>query len=543
MLTLIRNLLRGYKWALLGILFIGIASIAVSLTTVWLSKWIVDVVTKVAPGDWVMLGIAFMASLGLSALLRLWGISLSNHTAVRLGNAVRLRVFRHLLYTRWQSLKELHSGDILTRIIKDTDDVVQLLVISLPNAIINSIQLIASLALLYYFDATLAIMLGIGMPAVLLFSRLFYKRMLDFSKEIKTTESKINTQMQEALSNQTVIRTFERQEEEINRLGLTQAQLYQQVRRRVGLTVYGNVMASAAFSGGYAVAFIWSAWSLLRGFITFGTMTSFLQLVIRIQRPLSDLMSLVPSVIAAKAGIDRLANLLEYQTEKTGRDATMPGKLHLRARNITFRYDTESPYIYKDFNLDLSPGQMVAIMGRTGGGKTTLLRLFLGLVSPESGELWLDNGEYKQSISETTRSNFVYVPQGNSLFSGSIRDNLLVGENTADERTLRQVLHIASADFVWDLPQGIDTVLGEKGAGLSEGQAQRIAIARSLLRPGKILLLDEATSALDQKTESIFLANLRKHLGGRIVIFITHHPEVAEVCDQVIHISDHSKGE
>lgn len=537
MLTLIRDLLRGYKWALLGILFIGVLSIVVSLSTVWLSKWIVDVVTKVAPGDWVTLGIAFMASLGVSALLRLWGISLSNRTAVRLGNAVRLRVFRHLLYTRWQSLKDLHSGDVLTRIIKDTDDVVQLLVISLPTAIINGFQLVASLALLYYFDPTLAIMLGIGMPAVLLFSRLFYKRMLDFSKDIKTTESKINTQMQEALSNQTVIRTFERQEEEINRLGLAQAKLYQQVRRRVGLTIYGNVMASAAFSGGYAVAFLWSAWSLLRGFITFGTMTSFLQLVVRIQRPLSDLMSLVPSMIAAKAGIDRLVNLLEYQTEKIHKYATMRGKLRLRAERISFRYDEESPYIYKDFSLELNSGQMVAVMGRTGGGKTTLLRLLLGLVTPESGTLSLDNGEYRENISEATRSNFVYVPQGNSLFSGTIRENLLVGENTADERALRQVLHIASADFVWDLPQGIDTVLGEKGAGLSEGQAQRIAIARSLLRPGKILLLDEATSALDQKTEAIFLDNLRRNLDGRIVIFITHHPEVAEACDQVIQIS------
>lgn len=538
MLTLIRDLLRGYKWALLGILSIGILSIAVSLSTVWLSKRIVDVVTKVAPGDWVMLGILFMLSLGVSALLRLFAISLSNRTAVRLANAVRLRIFGHLLYTRWQSLKELHSGDMLTRIIKDTDDVVQLLIISLPNALINGLQLLASLALLYYFDATLAIILGIGMPAILLFSRLFYKRMLGFSADIKATESLINAQMQEALGNQTVIRTFERQEEEINRLGLMQAKLYQQVRRRVGLTIYGNVMASAAFSGGYAVAFIWSAWSLLRGFITFGTMTSFLQLVVRIQRPLGDLMTLVPSMITAKAGIDRLATLLEYQTEKTQKYATMRGHLRLRAQNIAFRYDEESPYIYKGFNLDLTPGQMVAIMGRTGGGKTTLLRLLLGLVAPEEGTLTLDNGEYSQPISEATRSNFVYVPQGNSLFSGTIRENLLVGENTADDRALRQVLHIASADFVWELPQGIDTVLGEKGAGLSEGQAQRIAIARSLLRPGKILLLDEATSALDQKTEAIFLENLRKNLGGRIVIFITHHPEVAEACDQVINISD-----
>lgn len=536
MLVLLRDLIRGYKWSLMSIILIGIFSTLVSLSTVWLSKYIVDVVTGVSTGDWRWLGVAFMATLGISALLRLWGISTTNKTSILLGNTVRLKIFRHLLYTRWEKLKELHSGDMLTRIIKDTDDLVQLLVVSLPSAILNLVQLVASLAMLYYFDPTLALMLGIGMPLVLGFSRAFYGRMLGFSRDIKKSESHINAQMQEALGNQTVIRTFERQEEELNRLALAQTKLYNQVRRRVGLTIYGNVMASAAFSGGYAVAFLWSAWSLLKGQITFGTMTSFLQLVVRIQRPLSDLMSLVPSMISARAGIDRLVNLLEYQTEEQHRERILRGQIELHADNISFRYDEVSPYIYKDFSLHLHSGQMVAVMGRTGGGKTTLLRLLLGLVRPEQGEINISNSTFRASISEATRGNFVYVPQGNSLFSGTIRENLLVGDETADERRLRQVLTMASADFVWSLPEGLDTVLGEKGAGVSEGQAQRLAIARSLLRPGRILLLDEATSALDQSTEYQFLQNLRKYLDDRIIIFITHHSEVAKACDQVIHI-------
>lgn len=536
MFTLLRYLLRGYKWSIISIILIGFLSIAVSLSSVWLTKKIVDVVTRVEDGDWRILGILFMATLATSALLRLWAISLTNKTAVRLGNTIRHRVFSHLLYTRWQSLKDLHSGDMLTRIIKDTDDVVQLLVNSVPTAIVSMAQLMASLTMLYIFDSTLAIMLGLGMPIVLLFSRMFYGRMLAHSRAIKETESQINTHIQETLGNQTVVRTFERQEEEINRLRLLQAQLYQQVRNRVGLTIYGNVMASAAFSGGYAVAFLWSAWGLLRGWISFGTMTSFLQLVIRIQRPMSDLMSLVPSMIAAKAGIDRLVGVLEYQTEYQSKSSTLRGTISIRAKSLYFRYDSDSPYIYQDFDLNLRSGQMVAVMGRTGAGKTTLLRLLLGLVRPERGEIVLESGEYSEVVSEATRGNFVYVPQGNSLFSGTIRDNLLVGDATADERKLRQAISMAAADFVWEMPEGIDTLLGEKGAGLSEGQAQRIAIARSLLRTGRILLLDEATSALDQETERSLLSNLRQHLDDRIVIFITHHPEVAEACDQTIYI-------
>ena len=537
MLTLLHYLLRGYKWQILLIISVGFLSISLSLGSVLVGKEIIDIVTSVTRGNLVWLSIAFMALLGGVALLRLLSISLTNKTIVRMGNAIRMKVFSHLLYTRWQSLKEMHNADVLTRIIKDTDDIVQLLAVSLPNFIVNTTQLVASLVLLYIFDATLALMLGVGMPLILIGSKAFYRKMVSFTAEIKSTESDINTLMLETLSNQTIIRTFERQEQEINKLGLIQGKLYQQVRRRIGLTIYGNVMANAAFSGGYAVAFLWSAWGILRGVITFGTMTSFLQLVSRIQKPLSELMSLVPSMISAKAGLDRLVNLLEFQRE--GYDTPshiLQGNISLKVNKISFRYDEQSPYIYKDFSFSVHSGQMVAIMGETGSGKTTLLRLLLGLIKPEAGRISIQNLEHGLTVGESTRNNFVYVPQGNSLLSGTIRENLLVGDSLADERKLRQVIKIAAADFVWELPNGLDTVVGEQGQGLSEGQAQRIAIARSLLRPGKIILFDEATSALDSSTEAQFLANIRRYLKDRIILFITHNEEVAEVCDEIIHI-------
>lgn len=537
MLALLLYLLRGYKWQILLIISVGLLSISLSLGSVLVGKEIIDIVTGVTKGNLIWLSIAFMALLGGVASLRLLGISLTNKTIVRMGNAIRMKVFNHLLYTRWQSLKEMHNADVLTRIIKDTDDVVQLLAVSLPNFIVNATQLVASLVLLYIFDATLALMLGVGMPLILIGSRAFYRKMVSYTAEIKRTESDINTLMLETLSNQTIIRTFERQEQEINKLGLIQGKLYQQVKRRIGLTIYGNVMANAAFSGGYAVAFLWSAWGILRGTITFGTMTSFLQLVTRIQKPLSELMSLVPSMISAKAGLDRLVNLLEFQRE--GYDTPshiLQGSISLKVDTISFRYDEQSPYIYKDFSFSVRSGQMIAIMGETGSGKTTLLRLLLGLIKPDSGRISIQNLEHGLTVGESTRNNFVYVPQGNSLLSGTIRENLLVGDSLADERKLRQVLKIAAADFVWELPDSLDTVVGEQGQGLSEGQAQRIAIARSLLRPGKIILFDEATSALDSGTEAQFLANIRRYLKDKIILFITHNEEVAEVCDEIIHI-------
>lgn len=536
MLEFVRYLVRGYKWSLILMILIGFAHIAASLLFVWLSKCVIDIATGDLTADWKVYALALLIALALQALLRLTNIWVTTRTATLMGNTIRMRIFSHLLYARWQSLGQMHSGDILTRIIRDTDDMVVLLTNSLPTFILASVQLFASLLMLYVFSPTLAIILGIGMPVVMVFSKLFYKKMLTYTEQIKRAESTINSQMQETLGNQTVIRTFERQEEEINHLRMSQGQLYSIVRRRVGLTIYANIMLSAAFSGGYATAFLWSAYGLMQRTVSFGTMTTFLQLVVRIQRPMMDLMNLIPSLISSKAGIDRLVNLLEFKTEQRSRATALSGDVSLIAENISFRYETDSPLVFEHFNIKVPSGTMLAVMGRTGAGKTTLLRLLLGLVRPTSGRLELLTPDKTYEINETTRSNFVYVPQGNSLFSGTIRDNLLVGDALADDKRLREVLSIASANFVFELPQGLDTVLGERGTGLSEGQAQRIAIARSLLRPGRILLLDEATSALDEATEAELLNNLKKHIDGRIAVFITHHRVVAESCDQVLEL-------
>lgn len=536
MLEFVRYLVRGYKWSLILMILVGFAYIAAALLFVWLGKCVIDIATGDMQGSWVQYSIWLIITLAAQALLRLCNIWLTGRTSTLMGNTIRLKVFSHLLYARWQSLGQIHSGDMLTRIIKDTDDLVMLLTSALPNFILSGAQLAASLVMLYVLSPVLAIILGVGMPLVLLFSKAFYRRMLDFSNQIKQTESRINSQMQEALGNQTVIRTFERQEAEIDHLRLNQGKLYRNVRQRIGLTIYANMMVSAAFSGGYIIAFLWSAYGLKHGTITFGMMTTFLQLVNRIQRPMIDLMGSLPTIIASKAGIDRLVNLLEFKVEQRDKRTLLSEVLRLRASQVSFRYEEDSPWVFRDFEMSVEAGSMVAVMGRTGAGKTTLLRLLLGLVHPTEGRLELISEQRTLRISEATRSNFIYVPQGNSLFSGTIRDNLLVGDATADDRRLREVLSIASADFVFDLPHGLDTVLGERGAGLSEGQAQRIAIARSLLRPGRILLLDEATSALDGATEQAFLKNLRQHLGGRIILFITHHSAVAEACDQVIHL-------
>ncbi|WP_294082929.1 ABC transporter ATP-binding protein [Proteiniphilum sp. UBA5384] len=513
------------------ILLIGLLEVAFSLAFIWFSKAIIDIATGEREGDLGYHAILLVVLIILQILFRLWDIRLRRMTEVKMGNSIRYNIFSRLLYSRWQELSSIHSGDMLTRIIKDTDDVINALVTAFPLAIVAATQFAGALVMLYILDPILALILGIAMPLLALFSKLYYNRMRKYTHEVKEGESMITSLMEESLMNQVVIRTFEQQENELDRLDGLQSKLHGSVHKRTNVSIFANMVMGLTFNGGYITAFLWSAYGLAKKTVTFGSVTAYLQLVGRIQRPLFDLIRLLPSIVSAKTAIERLISLTGFSQEDTEEKILLKGKVTLRIENLTFAYSRESKPVLSGFSMEVKPGTMVAVTGETGVGKTTLLRLLLALVYPDSGRIVIEDEFKTVEVSERTRSNFVYVPQGGSLFSGTIRENLLLGDAGADDDELKRVLNIASASFVFDLPDGLDTVLGENGRGLSEGQAQRLAIARSLLRPGKILLLDEATSALDPETSRRFLENLKKEIGDRIILFITHQVEVAAFCD------------
>jgi ABC-type multidrug transport system fused ATPase/permease subunit len=522
---------RGFKRRFGIILLIGLAEVAFSLLFVWFSKTIIDIATGERTGDLLPYSFLLVLLVILQILFRACDIRMRRMTEVRLANSVRYRTFSRLLYTRWQDLATLHSGDVLTRMIKDTDDLVNLLVTSFPLVFVAVAQFSGALVILYLLDPWLALTLGVGMPLLALLGKFYYRHMRKYTKEVKEHESTITSMLEESLQNQVVIRTFERQEDELSRLEHIQTKLHQSIENRTKVSIFANVVMGISFNGGYITAFLWSVYGLARRSVGFGTVTAFLQLVNRIQRPLFDLIRLLPSFISARTAIDRLIYLTGFSLEDARDGILLEGDVTLRIDRVTFTYSPTSEPVLSDFSMMVKPGTMVAVSGETGVGKTTLLRLLLGLVAPASGSMILSSPLQSVAISERTRSNFVYVPQGGSLFSGTIRENLLLGDPQASEAALTRVLQIASAGFVFTLPDGLDTRLSEGGAGLSEGQAQRIAIARALLRPGRILLFDEATSALDPETARNFLHNLKKELGSRSVIFITHQPEVASFCD------------
>ncbi len=530
-LQFLRYTSKGFRNRIAMIVLIGLGEVSFSLAFVWYSKIIIDTATGEQSGNLLYYSILLVVLVVLQILFRLFDIRLRRMTEVRLGNVIRYNVFSRLLYTNWQELSSMHSGDMITRIIKDTDDVINVMVTALPLTIIAITQFIGALVILYILDPMLALILGVGMPLLSLIGKIYYTYMRKYTLEVKESESLITSMVGESLLNQIVIRTFERQENELDRLNRLQSKLHQSVHKRTNVSIFANLMMGLTFNGGYITAFLWSTYGLARKTVTFGMVTAYLQLVNRIQRPLFDLIRLLPSIVSAKTAIERLIYLTGFKLEEIDDKILLKGNVTLKIENLTFGYSEETKPVLSDFSMVVKPGTMVAVMGETGVGKTTLLRLLLALIKPDSGRIVIEDETQSVEVCENTRSNFVYVPQGGSLFSGSIRDNLLLGNPEAHDDVLKRVLHIASAQFVLDLPNGLDTVLGEDGSGLSEGQAQRVAIARSLLRPGKILLLDEATSALDSVTEQTFLKNLKKEIGDRTVLFITHHAEIAEYCD------------
>ena len=516
---------------------IGIVDVALGLLFVWLCKQTIDVATGNESGSLTTYGIwmcvVMLCEIGIRALSS-W---IANTMGVRNRNQLRMHLFSRLMQGEWHGLEQHHSGDVLNRLINDINTVSGLITDTSSQLIITIVQLVASFIFLFSMDPSLAIISVLIMPVFLLFSRFYVKHMRRMTKDVRESDSRIHATMQESLQNKMVIKTLEHDQEILNKLDGLQDVLEKQVLRRTRFSIGSRTFVSVGFSAGYLTAFLWGAYHIAIGKITFGIMTAFLQLVGRVQRPITELARMIPGIVAALTSGERLMELEEMPLEETGEPLTTQGVAGVRLEHVTFQYDDGTKNILQDFSADFPPHSSTAILGETGAGKTTLIRLFLALIKPQAGTVTIyDNEGHSFSASPSTRSNFVYVPQGNTLFSGTIRDNLLLGRANATDDEMWEALSSACADFVRELPEGLETPCGENGGGLSEGQAQRIAIARALLRPGSILLLDEATSALDAETEQMLLERITASETGKTLVFITHRTSVIDFCSNVLRI-------
>ena len=516
---------------------LGTGRVALGLLTIWLSKRFIDETIRTGTSDDIVrMVLLLVATVVGSIVLRLVYYYMTNAATVKKSNELRLFYFETLFRRQLFDGHELHSGDVTSRLSKDIENISNSVMDTIPQMAVTGIQLVGAFLLMRWFDARLAWALLLITPVMVVVGKLISRRLRKMTLDIRDSESKIQMQVQEGVEFNAVLRSLESENWVTKHLDLKQNKLERDVLRRTRFTAVARFAIGSAFGLGYLLAFVWGGLGLRDGTITFGVMTSFLQLVGQIQHPILTLLGMVPQLVHSTASIDRLEELeAGCGNRKRAPEVVMEGRLGVKLDNVRFSYANGDREIVANFSHDFKPGSKTAIMGETGKGKTTLFRLLLGFVEPESGKMQIYSNQ-SVDISEATRANFVYVPQGNTLMNGSIRDNLLLANPEASESDMQNALHVACADFVSELAGGLDYELGERSRGLSEGQAQRIAIARGLLRPGNILLFDEISSSLDEGTETELYKRLFAMYPEKTMIFVTHRTAVCSICDETLRL-------
>ena len=506
---------------------IGLLSVVVSLAQVWAVQHAIDVASGHAEGS-IYWSVGVMALLVLCGFaLRICSIWVRNILGIKAQNRMQQRMLDRILRSEWTGKESHHSGDILNRLEQDVGTVVSFLTETIPNTISVVAMFVGAFLYLFSMDKVLAFVIVGIIPVFVLLSKLYIGQMRRLTRQVRDSDSKVQSVLQETIQHRMLIKTLESDSIMVDRLESTQSELRHRVVKRTAFSVVSNFILNAGFSVGYLIAFLWAALRMADQTLTFGGMTAFLQLVNRIQGPARDLTRLAPVFVGVFTAAERLMELEENPLEEQGDPIPLTAPCGVRLEHISYAYDDGDSNVIEQLDFDFYPGSCTAVLGETGAGKTTLIRLILALLHPNEGKVILYNQQEQRELSPLMRCNFVYVPQGNTLMSGTIRDNLRLGKLNATEEEIKTALEMSCASFVMELPYGLDTVCTEAGGGLSEGQAQRISIARALLRNRPIMLFDEATSALDPETERQLLHNILSN-HDKTVIFITHRPAVVD---------------
>lgn len=460
---------------------------------------------------------------------------ISANVSTKMTITLRNYMFTHLMKKKYVDISEYHSGDLLNRFSSDIDVIINGSVALIPSVISMITKIVAGIAALCmqnYIFAFIVIAVGFVFPLV---GRLLNKKYKKIHKEVQQTEGITRSFLQESFANVVVIKTFSGE-----RPFLLKLNEYMQKNRN--LRIKKNVLSAIisallylAFSFGYYGVLVWGATQIANGIMSFGTLIYFLQLISMLRAPLQNISGILPRYYATLASAERLIELENLKSEDNALpiDDSIKNFKTINADDLTFAYTNE--IVLKNNNFVINSNEITAIIGRSGSGKSTLFKLLLGLYSPTAGSIKFDG---KSPINETTRKMFSYVPQGNMVLSGTIRENIsLCDECITDEEIINAAKAAVIYDFIKSLPKGLDTMISENGQGLSEGQIQRIAIARALLFDSPIILLDEATSALDEATETQLLKNL-KGFNDKTIIFITHRGSSLSICDNVLRLED-----
>ena len=525
---------------LTGAVLCQLVLVGIALCYVYISKSLVDVASGVGAGgarELVLLGCAMVLTILLRIAFQSCISYVESKAEIKIANSLRQREFDELMHLKSDYRKHWHSGDLVNRMQSDVSAVASSIGRVIPNLTGAVLKFSAAFAYMLVLEARLAWLLVLVIPVGVFGGRFVLRRTRALTLAVREGDGKVQSHVQESVQHLPVIQGLEYGANSSSELEMIQDDFYSKIMRRTRFSIVARILTALAFSLGYAIAFLWGVRGIWLGSVSFGLMTAFLQLVGQIQRPLLEMSEQLPSLFHCSASIDRLMEIEAMPGEEEGEALMMDGIAGVRLENLSFHYPDGEEMIFDNFSHDFKPGSRTAVIGETGIGKSTLIKLLMSLLQADSGKITLYDlkGDCAE-VSSRTRCNMVYVPQGNTLFSGSIRENLLMGKPDADESQMREALHRAAADFVDRMPEGLDSQYFEAGGGLSEGQAQRIAIARALLRPGSILLLDEFSSALDPETEELLLERLNDGSSDKTMIFITHRERVADYCDSILRL-------
>ncbi|MDD3832556.1 MAG: ABC transporter ATP-binding protein [Oscillospiraceae bacterium] len=524
------------------IILLSLISGIISLCTVWfalISRDVIDIAIGDVEGVMWQESAKLIALLVFQALLNIIQSRLNTQVLGQMEIRINQSLFKRLFEKRWPEVNRYHSGDILNRMTSDVSVVVNTMVSLIPRWVSMITRLAACVVVLLLIDVTFTvILLSVGL-AVFGFSRIYGRRMKKIHRECQETDGETRSFIQECVENWMMIQSFGARELIAKRLKFLQNINFKKKVRRNNISNFARTAIYVLFSGSYYVAIAWGSWRLAQGLITFGTLTAFLQIVNQIQLPFRNMSGLAPQYYNMLASAERLMEIELLEEESVPIAKTQVLGLYESMKGITiddlsFSYNEE--LVFSHANLYIKKGEFLAIAGHSGIGKSTLLKLLLGFLDPREGSLSLETADGAVEVGAYTRALFTYVPQGNMLLSGSVRQNIMFGNPDASEEQIMQAVKVAEiSEFISELPEGIDTILGERGLGLSEGQVQRIAIARGVLSGAPIIMLDEATSALDETTEVQVLKNLRG-LEGKTCICVSHRKAALAVCDRALEV-------
>ncbi len=527
---------KPYIPSLSVMLLFQIAASLLSLGMSLISKNIID---RATAGKGIAYSIAaFVTVLIVSQTITILTSLVSVVISEKFSFGIRRNVYEKILHTNWLSVSKYHTGDLMTRLTSDTDAVANGISGTIPSILILIVQLTSSFITLFVFDRFLALSSLLIAPVAFLASVILGKRLKKLQVKVQESESKYRSFIHESLSNIMIIKSFCDEEYSSEHLyELRNERLYWILKKnRMSLATSSTI--NVGFQFAYILAFTWGALGISKGSITYGTMSLFLSLVGQVQAPLISLAQTIPKIVSILASAGRIIEIQDLPAEERLNQTIEQTSIGADLEHITFGYNEDS--IFEDTSLHINPGEFVAIVGESGIGKTTLIRLIMSFLNSDSGSISFFNSMGQTEKSTATSRHFIsYVPQGNTLFSGTIADNVRMGNRNATEEEIIAALKASSAyDFVQNLPDGMNTVIGEKGHGVSEGQAQRISLARALVRNAPFLVLDEATASLDEKTELRVLEGIRSLTPKPTCILITHRRSVLNYCDKEIKIED-----